>query len=191
MEKKIIEFNLNQPINDELKETLQTEKKNYIATRSAQLQPNVAEKIILEIVETQKLDSPYQALVILSMLFQQGGTARSCDGNMVATFQGKTVKLADVRKALKSNSCNKAERKLARTLADRIYEISLAMEIPGNLYHKVQKLNLEHKFTLEEKVWLSDFQSNNENCPMEIRKHIINTFQKKTTSEKKESKKKA
>lgn len=180
MEKKITEFNLNQPINEELKKTLETEKKNYIATRSAQLQSGVAEKIILEIAQTQKLDNPYQALVILSMLFQQGGTARSCDGNMVATFQDKTVKLADVRKVLKSNSCNKAERKLARTLADRIYEISLAMEIPGNLYHKVQKLNLEHKFTMEEKVWLSDFQSNNDNCPMEIRKHILDTFKKES-----------
>lgn len=179
MEKKT-GFNFNQPINDELKKTLESEKKNYIATRSAQLQPGVVEKIILEIVETQKLDDPYQALVILSMLFQQGGTARSCNGNKVVTFQGKTVKLADIRKVLKSNSCNKAERKLARTLADRIYEISLAMEIPGNLYHNVQKQNLEHKFTLEEKVWLSDFQSNNDNCPMEIRKHILETFKKKS-----------
>jgi len=110
------------------------------------------------------------------MLFQQGGTARSCDGNMNATFMEVTVKLAEVRKVLKENSCNKSERKLARSLANEIHEIASILEIPGNLYQKIQKQNLDTTFTMDQKVWLSDFQSDNENCPVELRKLILETF---------------
>lgn len=175
---KNLKLDLTQPISNGLTETLQVEKTNYVAARSSKLPLGVAEKIITNLTENAKLENPQQALVLLAMLFQQGGTARSCDGNMVATYQGKTIKLAEVRKTLKQNSCNRAERKLARTLADRIYEIAVAMEIPGNLSQKVQKQNLDRKFEMEEKVWLSDFQSDNENCPVELRKIILETFKK-------------
>ena len=83
-----------------------------------------------------------------------------------------------MKKILKQNSCNKAERKLARTLANEIKEIAEVLDVPGNLYAKIQKLNLNRKFTVEEKVWLSDFQSDNENCPIELRQLILETFRK-------------
>lgn len=186
--KTTVEFSLTRPLDEETIKTLHAEKKIYVAARSAKLQLGIAEKIITDTTETANLDNPQQALVLIAMLFQQGGTARSCDGNMVSTYQEKTLKLADVRKVLKSNSCNKAERKLARTLSDRIYEVAKVMEIPGNLYQKIQKKNLERKFEMEEKVWLSDFQSDNENCPIELRKLILESF-KKITPEKKNKKK--
>ena len=175
---KKLELDLTRPISDDLTKTLQAEKNNYVAARSSKLPLGVAEKIITNLTETSDLENPQQALVMLAMLFQQGGTARSCDGNMAVTYQGKTIKLADVRKILKINSCNKGERKLARTLADRIYEIAVAMEIPGNLSQKVRIQTLDQNFEMKDKAWLSDFQSDNENCPMELRKLIQETFKK-------------
>lgn len=86
-----------------------------------------------------------------SYILQQGGTARSCDGNMSITLFDKQFKLADLRKIMKQLSCNKAERKLARTLANKIHEISVILSLPANLYLKIQKKNLERKFTMEEK----------------------------------------
>ena len=56
------------------------------------------------------------------------------------------------------------------------------MEIPGNLYNKIQKKDLKRTFTMEEKVWLSDFQSDNENCPAELRELILQTFKKEKSS---------
>ena len=56
------------------------------------------------------------------------------------------------------------------------------MEIPGNLYNKIQKKNLKRTFTMKEKVWLSDFQSDNENCPAELRELIFQTFKKEKSS---------
>lgn len=182
-------INLTSPIGETLKKNLIAEKSTYVAARSSKLPLGVAEKIITDLIQTSKLDTPEQALVLLAMIFQQGGTSRSCDGNMAVTYLGKTVKLADIRKILKANSCSKGERKLARTLADRICEIAEIMEIPGNLSQKVQRQNLDRKFEMKEKVWLSDFQSDNENCPLELRKLIQETFKKPTGNTKKNNKK--
>lgn len=115
----------------------------------------------------------------MQFFFQQGGTARSCDSNMSIVLFEKTIKLAEIRKILKQQSCNKAEKKFARTFVNEIYEIAVTMEIPRNLYKKIQKNNLERKFSKEEKAWLSDFQAGNENCLGELRNLIIDTFKKK------------
>lgn len=172
--------NIFNPLSENIKKEILEQKKNYIAARSSKLQPGIAEKIVIQLTEKFEFDEPQYTIAILTMLFQQGGTARSCDGNMNATFQGVTVKLAEVRKVLKENSCNKSERKLARTLANEIRETASLLEIPGNLYQKIQKQNLDTTFTMDQKVWLSDFQSDNGNCPVELRKLILETFKKKS-----------
>lgn len=166
-------------ISNDLKKKLILEKNIYVAARTSKLQKRTADKIIKRIQKQFKLNNTDEALTVVAILFQQGGTARSCDGNMSITVFNKEFKLADVRKVLKQMSCNKAERKLARTLASEIREIALVLEIPGNLYSKIQKKDLSKTFTIEEKTWLSDFQSDNENCPAELRNLILETFKKK------------
>jgi hypothetical protein len=156
-----------------------------VASRTSKLQRGTAELLLEKIQEELKLDNRSEALAVIAILFQQGGTARSCDGNMSITIFGKECKLADIRRVLSRNSCRKAERKLARTLADEIQEVCLVMEIPGNLSLKIQKTNLDRTFTIEEKVWLSDFQADNEKCPSELRKLIAETFKKPDGNKKK------
>lgn len=56
------------------------------------------------------------------------------------------------------------------------------MEIPGNLQNKIQKKDLKRTFTVGEKVWLSDFQSDNENCSAELRELIFQTLKKEKSS---------
>lgn len=169
-------------LSENLRNKLQIEKNNYITERSSKLQPGVVEMILTKIKENFKLENNEEGASILAILFQQGGTARSCDGNMSIRIFDQDIKLAQIRKILKENSCNKGERKLARSLADTIQEVCLIMEIPGNLYNKIQKKDLKRSFTMEEKVWLSDFQSDNENCPAELRELILQTFKKEKFS---------
>ena len=177
-------------VTNELKNKLIAQKNTYVAARSSKLQEGTAEKILNKIQEQFNLQDTGEALTILAILFQQGGTARSCDGNMNTVIFDREFKLADIRKILKQMSCNKSERKLARTLATEIYEVAVVMGIPGNLYSKIQKSDLNRSFTLEEQVWLSDFQSDNENCPTELRSLIIETFKKnKENSNKKKNNK--
>lgn len=184
-EKKTRNLDAKTVISESLRTALINEKKTYIAARTSHLQRGTVEKILTQMKEQLKLKNTEQALSILAILFQQGGTARSCDGNLSTTIFDREFKLADIRKILKQMSCNKAERKLARTLATEIQEIALLMEIPGNLYLKIQKNDLERNFTAEEKAWLSDFQSDNENCPVGLRNLIIDTFKNSKSANKK------
>ena len=174
-------------ISTTLKDVLLKEKTTYVAARTSKLQRGTAEKILEEIKNQFELNNREEALVVIAILFQQGGTARSCDGNMSISIFDKEFKLADIRKILKQTSCNKGERKLARTLATEIFQVAETIEIPGNLYQKIQKQDLKQTFSLTEKVWLSDFQSDNEDCPLELRELILSSF--KSNKEKNKKKK--
>lgn len=180
LNKKVTKVNNNKTMNisETLKNKLENEKNFYVTNRSAILQPGIVTDILKKIEKQYNLNTQEEATVVLALLFQQGGTARSCDGNMTVKIFDQEFKLANIRKILKDCSCAKGERKLARSLANDIKEIALIMKLPGNLYNKIQKKNLSKNFTLEEKVWLSDFQSDNENCPAELRALILETFKK-------------
>lgn len=169
-------------------EKLVVEKNNFIPARSSDLPKGKVEEVLSEIAKKYSCDRD-EAVAILAVLFQQGGAARSCDGNMTVIVFGKTVKLAEVRKILKQMNCGKAERKLARSLANEIFEICKVLGIPGNLSNQIQKSDLEASYTEEERVWMSDFQSNNEDCPKKLRTLILETFKKKGSSEKEKKKK--
>lgn len=110
-----------------------------------------------------------QAKIIIAILFQAGGTAKSCDGNLEACAFSKTIKLSSLRKTLTDCKTKGSERKLARILADEIARISLVLKIPGNLSRKICSKYPSRIFSIEETVWLSDFQSENLNCPEESR----------------------
>lgn len=167
-------------------EKLKNEKNKFVPSRAFKLPEGKVDEI-LKTIQKSYVISREQAVAVLAVLFQQGGTARGCDGNMSTSLFDKTIKLADIRKILKQHSCNRAERKLARALATEIFEISLIMEINGNLFSKIQKSNLEVSYSLEEKVWLSDFQSDNPDCPTRMRTLIQGTFVKKADNKKKKT----
>ena len=126
-------------ISETLKNKLENEKKFYVTNRSSVLQPGIVTDILKKIEKQHNLNTQEEAMVVLALLFQQGGTARSCDGNMIVKIFDQEFKLASIRKILKDCSCAKGERKLARSLANEIKEIALIMELPGNLYNKIQK----------------------------------------------------
>ena len=126
-------------LSETLRIKLEKEKNNYVASRFSKLQPGVVTEVSKKIVEQYKLNSPEEAIAVLALLPQQGGTAISCDGNMSVKIFDQEFKLANIRKILKNCSCNKSERKLARSLANEIKEVALIMELPGNLYNKIKK----------------------------------------------------
>ena len=98
---------------------------------------------------------------------------------MTISIFDQEIKLADIRKILKEASCNKSERKLARSLANEIHTVSVSLELNGNLYKKIQRENMELIFDVEERAWLSDFQADNPDCPKKLRALISGTFQKR------------
>ena len=165
--------------NDEFFKKLDVEKTKYVPSRSAKLPDAKVANILEEIKKNFKLNSKEEAIVVIALLFQQGGSARGCDGNMSVTIFDQTIKLADIRKILKNNSCNKAERKLARSLASSIYTVCLRMNVPGNLFNKISKTDLSVSHEIDASAWMSDFQSDNPDCPTEIKNLILQTFKEK------------
>ena len=166
-------------ISSDLRDKLLEEKDNFVVYRTAAIQQKKAEAALEHLTEIADLASRDEALAVLAVFFQQGGTARSADGNMSVEIFGKSIKLAMVRHCLKGVNFAKGERKLARSFANEIAEIATVLELPGNLSNKIVRNNLDREFTMEEKVWLSDFQSDNENCPADLRQLILDTFKKK------------
>jgi hypothetical protein len=166
-------------ITEALKKKLSEQKRQIVGPRSSKLSEDSVKKILELIKKKYNLSELGEAIPILALLFQGGGTARSCDGNMSISIFKQEIKLADVRKILKEASCNKAERKLARSLANDIHTVSVSLELNGNLYKKIQRENMDIIFDVEERAWLSDFQVDNPDCPTKLRTLIAGTFQKR------------
>jgi len=159
-----------------------------MVSRSAEISESEAFSVLVEYSQRQKI-SANDALCIISILLQQGGTARSCDGNMTINFKGKDYKLAGLRAVLKDHSLARAERKLGRTLGSAIYTVCEKLGLPGNLDKKIKENNPEQLITASQSSWLSDFQSDNTDCPIELRKLITKSFNTQQLAQTKTQKK--
>lgn len=160
---------------------------NITIPRTSSLNESETDKVIQTLMTETGLEKP-QAITAIAILFQQGGTARSCDGNLSTTVFEKTVKLAQIRKALKTNNLAKGERKLARSLSTDIFKVSEALQLPGNLAKKIARLNPESTFTPSEQCWLSEYQSYNADCPLALRKLILAALKAPAVAEPKKKK---
>lgn len=175
-------------IPDNFIEHILKEKEKINLPRTQNLSLEKGNQILEEIAKKYKLtEHPnLSALTILTVLFQQGATARSCNGNMNITIFGKDVKLAEIRKIFREHNASRGERKFARTYADQIYKIASQLQIKGNLANKIMKRNPTLNLKLAEQVWLSDFQVSNPNAPENLRELILSTFE--TNKKEKEKK---
>lgn len=186
-EKEPLEKNLNElkqnkqgEQKEDLKQFLTEFKKSdefqkMVIPRSSTLTELQAKEVVAIFAEKQKI-SINQSLTVITLLFQSGGTNKSCDGNLLIRIFGKEFKLANLRKVLAECKLKAGERKLARFLANDIATIALELEIPGNLAKQIQRDYPQRKFTMEETVWLSEFQVDNPKCPEESRQLISDTF---------------
>jgi len=162
------------------------EKDKFHTSRSNKLPEFTTKKIIfaleneynLKIKNTDIGINTEQVKTILAVHFQQGATSRSCDGNTSINIFNQDYNLTTIRKVLKQTGNKNSERKLARSLATYIHSVCEILEIPGNLYNKISRLDPEGTFTTSEQAWLSDFQADNKDCPPKLRDLINKSFMK-------------
>lgn len=176
-------------INNEFSRTLKEEKENMEIPRSSKFSESKTKVVVQKLSEKFGL-STQQTLAVLAILFQQGGTARRCDGNLTAKIFGKEIKLSMVRTILKAEGIKGGERKLARTLASPLQKISIVLELEGNLAKAIVQNNMEKQFKKEDLTWMSDFQNENPDCPQEIRNLIHKHFSTKKQNPINQAKKK-
>jgi hypothetical protein len=173
----------------EFLEELEKEREKIVTPRSNKLSKEIAVIILNDIVTLYQLRDTYQALTVLTVLLHHGATSKKADGNLSSIVYGKTIKLSDIRGILAKNNCKNSIRKLARAYGNSIYKISVALRLPGNLYPKISRMNPEKTFHIEEKCWLSDFQSTNDRIPGELKKLIIDSFYSPSNQNKKKNNK--
>ena len=143
------------------------------------------EKIVNAVINEAGLSSTEEALILLAIIFQKGGAARQCNGNLEAEVGGKKLRLKTVRDCIKDVGLAGMEWRLARSLATPIYEVCSSLNIPGNLAHAIinNETNTLTNVTDKDKAWMSDFQNDNENCPKRIRQLINIHFKNKNQSQ--------
>lgn len=174
-----------------LKDALAKEKTTMETSRTSIFTPEKGISILEKIKDNTQLQSTEEALAVIAVLFNQGGSVRKCDGNLTVKIFDKEIKLAVIRKSLRECSAKLGERKLARTYATQIQEISLLLEVEGNLAAKIRRNNPEmDPMTIEQTSWLSEFQLENPDCPPELRKLIQEVLSKTQTTQKKTGNKK-
>lgn len=171
---------MNNTISSEFMNKLKAEKNNLTVPRSNKILQTTANKIVTQVQQEYNLNDTEEAFAVIAVFVQQGATARNCDGNMTIKIFDAIVKLSSLRKIFNANGAKNGIRKFAKTYAAKFLEITTALELPGNLYSKVIRLNPDRFFTIKEKAALSDYQSANEDLSSEIRALIQGTFKSNT-----------
>ncbi len=110
----------------------------------------------------------------LAIICQKGGTAKKAQPNIYANINGKKLELGQVRKAMTDINWKYTLRQLARTKANFIYTVSNHFSIQGDLAQKLGRNDTS--LTTDEKIWLSNFQMDNPDCPEKIRNMLSNHY---------------
>lgn len=166
---------------DEYLEEFNPEESKIVIPRGGQMTKESGTEVLKNFAE--KVGISYnQAIIAMSILFQTGGTNRSCDGNLQTEFAGKTIKLATLRSSLRECKQKGGERKLARLYGSEIFQVSQKLNIPGNLYKKCTRLNPGKNISEIESYWLSDFQIDNVDCPVGTMSLIQQVFDDRKTN---------
>lgn len=175
----------NKQLDPQLLKELSENKNTLDLPRSNKIAVSRGTDILTAIQNQYQLPSQHTALTVIAIFAQQGASSPSCDGNLSFLYVGKTFKLSEIRKIFADNGAKQGIRKFARTYGSEIYQICKALDIPGNMYQKIQRLFPETEISSEYKYWMSDFQAFNEFAPKSARNLIISAFPKERKKKKK------
>lgn len=117
-----------------------------------------------------------EALLVLTLLFQTGATAKSCNPETAISYKSNRYTVKSLRTALSKCGLRNKSRQVARTLAPQILDLSIQHKIPGNLSRAIAKV---HEIKETDKPYLSDFYPP-EIIPNEIQRLINEHIQSRT-----------
>lgn len=177
---------LEQVISKELKVTAKKKERQKHT-------PEQFKKTVESFGSITKINDNAKAGAILLLSLQLGGVA-SRKGNRFSTeIEGHVVDNEDITTAIHSG-CSKdtTPRAFARSFANEIFSISKNSKISGNIAKKLASKLTEDWNKIEnpdKDFWASDFQSENPNCPKEIRELINKQYTMQFVTEKTKTKK--
>lgn len=110
----------------------------------------------------------------IAIICQKGGTARQAQSMVYSIVNGKRLELSTIRAILRKKNLKFTLCQCARTNATNIYQVYQLFTIEGDLSKKIARH--EPSVTLEEKIWLSNFQMDNEDCPQNVRDLLMQHY---------------
>lgn len=167
-------------IADALRKEIRENKTNLTLPRNNSLSISITNEILHIASKTLNLTKD-ESFIIIAIFAQQGGCAKSCDGNLPISFFNKSYTLATIRKIFTEAKQKNGLRKFAKTHCEEIGKVAEDLGIDGNLYAKISRLHPNKSFSKKEKILLSDFQLNNPQLSNENKALISETFNKKST----------
>lgn len=130
--------------------------------------------VIIEEIMEKKNCAETEALMLLSGLLQKGGTNKSAGNSTKFIIGDMSLTAQELQNILNEKKRGATNRQLARALADEIAEISLVLNIEGDLSNQMRYDFPE--LTLTEAVWCSNFQTTNPNCPENVRHWLVKNY---------------
>ena len=158
---------------EELFEAIEKDDKKIVVSteeNSAKVTSAQNDTIIAEMIKKYNI-SDKQALVALCIICQKGGTSKRALGNIYANVDGNNITLENIRSILPKKI---SLRQWARTYATLIYKVCAKYDIAGDLTKKITRKY--SSISPEDCIWLSNFQMDNPQCPVEFRKYIVEHF---------------
>lgn len=167
---------------------LEKNKNKLKLSNTYNISRSIAENILIEIQEKYGFSSKEESMVIIAIFSQLGATSPKCSGNMTFNYENQEFKLSDIRRIFQKHGAKNQMRKFARTYGTTIFQICKILDIPGNMFQKVKKLQPNIVINKDHKYWLSDYQAYNEDAPSEARDLIIMSFPKNSSTNKNKKK---
>lgn len=94
---------------------------------------------ILNLVAEKYKGTKMEALFIVGVLCQLGGTSQNCDGNLSYPYKTNKPTLKEIKTIFKMKGEKKGIRKFARKFGTDIHALMYQAGIHGNLAKKIQK----------------------------------------------------
>lgn len=115
-----------------------------------------------------------QALIATCIICQKGGTNRRANGDIYAIVDGIRITLQNIRDTMNTSNLRFTLRQWARTYPTQIFRIAAKSGVQGDLAKKIMRNN--PNITLDDSIWLSNFQMDNPDCPEELRALMLDHF---------------
>lgn len=150
---------------------------NEISITTNIFSPSDVEKIIKLISKDLKLENVNLAWILVTGVLQRGGSNLKAGNAVVFNLGENSLSSQQLNRFIRQIVKNGTNRQLARTISNQIIEIAEIYELPGDLH--AQMLIDYPNATMQEKIWCSNFQTQNSNCPDKIRQWLINDYRKR------------
>lgn len=142
--------------------------------KTNKIDENTADKIVEEIRTKFKLESKEEALILITGLFQKGGSNKSAGNSVKFTYNNNTISAQELQNTVIKIKKNATNRQFAKAISNDIAKIALMLKMEGDLSNQIK---YEYpNLSITEAVWCSNFQTTNPNCPTKIRNWLVKNY---------------